>query len=94
MTTALVAQRLPLPAKRNGALGARKGGGQRQPAQPARTVIAEIRITRQRSDCRKTGNPQEHPEPTSKCTIPFGHPPLTETTRISENHFTNVKTMP
>ena len=53
---------------------------------PARAVIAEIGITRQRNDCRKTGNPQEHAATTSKCTIPFGHPPQPETTRIAETH--------
>ena len=61
---------------------------------PASAVIAEIGITRQRNDYRKTGDPQERADPTSKCTIPFGHPPLTKTTRISETHFANVKTMP
>ena len=53
---------------------------------PARAVIAEIRITRQRSDHRKTGNPQRHAATTSKCTIPFGLPPLTEATCIAETH--------
>ena len=53
---------------------------------PARAVIAEIRITRQRSDHRKTGNPQRHAATTSKYTIPFGRPPQPKTTRISETH--------
>ena len=53
---------------------------------PARAVIAEIGITRQRSDCRKNGNPQRHAATTSKCTIPFGRPPQPKTTRISETH--------
>jgi len=61
---------------------------------PARAVIAEIGITRQRSDYRKTGNPQEHAATTSKCTIPFGRPPQPKTTRISENHFPNVNATP
>ena len=30
----------------------------------------------------------------SKCTIPFGLPPLTEATCISENHFANVNATP
>ena len=79
MTTALAAQCLPLPAKRNGALGARKGGDQRYP------------ISRKSSDYRKTGDPQEYAATTSKCTIPFGHPPLTKTTHIAETHNITLK---
>ena len=46
---------------------------------------------RQRSDYRKTGNPQEHAETTSKCTIPFGHPPQSKTTRFADTHCITLK---
>ena len=58
---------------------------------PARAMITEIQITRQRSDYRKTGNPQEHAETTSKCTIPFGHPPQSKTTRFADTHCITLK---
>ena len=38
-----------------------------------------------------TNAPDKETVSTSNCTIPFGLPPLTKTTRISETHFHNEK---
>jgi len=40
---------------------------------------------------RHQRNPQAQTQTKSNCTIPFGHPFLTETTRIADTHRPNEK---